>query len=135
MWFCTGDYAGSWTWFEANIVRGNDDTLPAPNFGRMICHELEKRPEERWSEIITVQRADKSDAWHIQRNVRASGEFRTHVIVWSADDETEEEESGESLDMTGRGNGSGFIKALQPTDRIAVIARAMVCRLIDMTHL
>ena len=57
-----------------------------------------------------------SHSWFLQANNMASKTEATHEIVWGREGEWE---GGE-----GAGNGEGFVKKLQPGDRIAVWARA-----------
>ena len=63
-----------------------------------------------------------SEGWEIQRNIAQSYESKTHVVTWSRSGTISEVEAN----RRGCGTGAGFLLALIPGDRIAVIARAMV---------
>ena len=94
----------------------------------MIQEALIRRrinPEVK-SEVITVETPDDddSDAWNIQRNERAEKQFQLHTVVWTEEEETEDESI--LMNETGRGLGRGFVRSLMKEDRIAVIARAQV---------
>ncbi|KAF4612254.1 hypothetical protein D9613_004051 [Agrocybe pediades] len=135
-----GEYAGSWTWFEAVIVRefkANVNTA-------YISEYLEKRGTIRvpllnedeetktfgneFGQLTTVKNPNETekDVWHIQRNARASRTERTHQIFWTDDQDPREGPLNESgfVDSTGTGTGAGFVRSLKPTDQIAVIGRA-----------
>ena len=132
-----GRYEGSYTWFEAIIVRDFNHVLTSSSsLGPGSSHYHANLETERIHQaldgkyphpnVVTVKTPDdeKSDAWNIQRNERANGEFQLHTVVW-----TEEEEAvDESILMneTGRGLGRGFVRSLMKEDRIAVMARAQV---------
>ena len=83
------------------------------------------------SEVITVETPDDddSDTWSIQRNERAKKQFQLHTVVWTEEEETEDESI--LMNETGRGLGRGFVRSLMKEDRIAVLARAQVsCSLV-----
>lgn len=78
--------------------------------------------------LITVKNPhDGSDVWAIQTNPRAEFNMSQHEVVWTRNDAilTAEDEE-QRYRMTGRKSGRGFIGALQPGDRVAVLARAQV---------
>jgi hypothetical protein len=130
----SGRYEGSYTWFEAVIVRDfiEHAATPGPSDEiELIRQALNRRGSEGDNnsaecEVVTVETPDdnNSDIWQIQRNERSAGEFQLHTVVW-----TEEEEAvDESVLMNerGRGLGRGFVRSLMKDDRIAVMARAQV---------
>lgn len=159
-----GPYDGSYTWFEAVIVRQLQlgTSVNAEEQARLIIEALERRRHRESNEqdatgeticqtlqlsvprpwlfgfiqkteptpcnLITVKNFhDGSDMWTIQTNPRAEFNASQHEVVWSKNDASvsaEDEERGHSL--TGRKSGGGFIAALQPGDRVAVLARAQV---------
>jgi hypothetical protein len=126
-------YKGSYTWFEAIIVRDfiqHTPTMGPSDETEMICQALDHRGLEGDNnynncEVVTVKTPDdeKCDTWKIQRNERASGEYQLHTVIWT---EEEEEVIDESILMneTGRGLGRGFVRSLKKDDRIAIMARA-----------
>ncbi|KAF7351619.1 hypothetical protein MSAN_01594400 [Mycena sanguinolenta] len=93
-----GTYEG-YTWFAVAIMRPD-----AANSS--VAHEVPNPAGPRGSKN-----------WEIQRNFCASEEWRRHVVVW--------DEVGETVKGTGAGTGQGFISSLAPSDRIALIARAL----------
>ena len=137
----SGRYEGSYTWFEAVIVRNfvpqvlSWDSDPASNADLetiRIHQALDK--EYPHPQVITVKVPDDEnsvDTWNIQRNERANKEFQLHTVVWTEEEEEEEEEAVDESVLvlrpeTGRGLGRGFVRSLMKEDRIAVMARAQV---------
>lgn len=136
--FHTEPYAGSWTWFEAAIVRGlgGDDFVGDPDSiarsriqGSSVLpptrdtHHRGSTPEP----YQVPNTSNGSRVWMLQRNLRAHGAEALHEIVWTdVDDEDTKEDTNEALDRFGRGSGYGFVRSLEPGDRIAVYARAQV---------
>ncbi|KAF9044285.1 hypothetical protein BJ165DRAFT_1480239 [Panaeolus papilionaceus] len=133
-----GDYEGSWTWFEAKIVRpkpgaGDDEPVREP----FIMGDLDMDTEQ-WTTTVQNPYAHKQkggtedsyvldgkgDSWTIQLNLRANGEFEEHAVVWRWDDELDIVNENRRLDEEGIGQGAGFVEALGKGDRIAVMARA-----------
>ena len=131
-----GRYEGSYTWFEAVIVRDSIVHVlrsePGPDNdyieSSMIQEALHRRyfDPEVDSGVITIKTPDddNSDTWNIQRNERANGKFQLHTVVWT--DEEEAEDESILMNETGRGLGRGFVRSLKKEDRIAVLARAKV---------
>ena len=128
-------YAGSYSWFEAVIIRDftQDLTLElgpsyAANFETFRLHQALDRKYPH-PEVVTVKTPDDEncDTWNIQRNERANEEFQLHTVVWTEDD-SEEAAFDESIlaNETGKGLGRGFVRSLMKEDRIAVMARAQV---------
>ncbi|KIJ91402.1 hypothetical protein K443DRAFT_686062 [Laccaria amethystina LaAM-08-1] len=107
-----GEYEGSWTWFEAAICRGEEQPF------------LVHRPDFSSSSVPTTRRGDlnpdTSKVWHLQSNIRASANEALHEVVWTDVDDSKLNAWKE----TGSGDGRGFVRLLQPGDKIAVIARA-----------
>ena len=115
-------YAGSHTWFEAVIVR---DCIHEHAASGSNCAEPD-------SEIELIQRTaakvvtDKNlDTWLIQRNERASSDFKLHTISWTKEEEADVDEEVLMCE-TGRGLGRGFVRSLNMNDRISILARAQV---------
>lgn len=138
----TEPYAGSWTWFEAAIIRGlggddfvNDTDSIARNRiqgstvlppRRDTAHD-ELKSNSTTGAIQVPHPFNGSRVWMLQRNLRANREETLHEIVWTdGDDEETKEDTNEVLDRSGRGLGYGFVRSLEPGDRIAVYVRAQV---------
>ena len=83
----------------------------------------EKNPNP---EVVTVKTPndENSDRWNIQRNERANKEYQLHTVVWTEEEEADDEPT--LMNETGRGLGRGFVRSLMKEDRIAVMARAQV---------
>lgn len=131
----SGPYDGSYTWFEALIVRDHISQHAAPvtgggsndNEGIYDALDLRRKDEKDHDcQIITVKNPndENSDVWNIQRNKRGSNEYRSHTVIWTEDDEGGEESI--LIKETGRGLGRGFVRSLKMGDRIAVMVRAKV---------
>ncbi|KAF7328668.1 hypothetical protein MSAN_02468400 [Mycena sanguinolenta] len=103
-----GTYNGSYTWFEAAILR----RAPQPE-GRRLSPA---RP------LFEVTNQDGCSRWLVQTNRCATVQAETHSIIWQADGM--ETASGHDREENGSGDGAGFIELLAPEDRIAIVARA-----------
>jgi len=122
-------YMGSWTWFEAGIIRylkGDDDHEDEGVCNIQQVNELIKSQGSVSGPDVTMVKNPEKDSytWHIQRNVRASREETVHEVVWTDSDPDDEVDEREFMDMTGAGRGKGFVRLLEPQHRIAVIAQA-----------
>jgi hypothetical protein len=107
---------GSQTSFQAAIIRDSNPDLAAVLLGMGTVSNA------------TLSRTDPNhvfycEGWHIQHNIAASSETRTHVVTWSDSSSTS---INKDFDGWGSGTGSGFLSALVPGDRIAVIAKTTV---------
>ncbi|KAJ3572436.1 hypothetical protein NP233_g3086 [Leucocoprinus birnbaumii] len=94
-----GPYAGSWTWFEAEIWRPIEtDNRNELEVGSSISSTARIKPmmESPTDEAllaagyIRVKPPDAADthfpsAWLIQRNMRASDIFQIHQVIWTSD--------------------------------------------------
>ncbi|KIM38522.1 hypothetical protein M413DRAFT_447753 [Hebeloma cylindrosporum] len=122
----SGKYEGSWTWFEAVIVRNfRQDILDQGLDDGGIRHLLEIRGGDAESPLVTTvtNAQSDSDTWHVQSNVRAHNQAVKHTILWS--DKVEDDIDDDSLYIeTGSNSGRGFVRSLEMGDRIAIIARA-----------
>ena len=101
----SGTYQGSRTWFQAAIIRDSNPDLATMLLGMGVMSNDTLIRQTNPNQVFY------SESWHIQHNICASSETRAHVVTWS---------------RLGNGTGSGFLSALAPGDRIAVIARAKV---------
>ncbi|KAF8800987.1 hypothetical protein BYT27DRAFT_7148106 [Phlegmacium glaucopus] len=118
-------YEGSYTWFEAVVVRDFIYKQPATgSIDARIRNALSIRGNSTNGEVVTVKTPndENSDVWIIQRNKRASREYKLHTVLWKeAHDGTDE---SVLMNETGRSLGRGFVRSLKMDDRIAVMARA-----------
>lgn len=136
-----GTYRGSYTWFEACILRpvpypsGSGSTSDSLGPAEVFLQEIEDGPldwsfEDNDSDSLgtgfTLVEVDGRKRWHIQRNVHVSLELKDHEVVWTERDGGPARNELEVNDDTGTGNGWGFVRALRAGDRIAVLARALV---------
>ncbi|KAF9555116.1 hypothetical protein CPC08DRAFT_145891 [Agrocybe pediades] len=132
------EYLGSYTWFEAAIVRDFKanagvpfvkETLKFRGKDRALLSnedEETKTYSNEFGQLTTVKNPNGTDkdVWHIQRNVRASASEKVHEIFWTDEEPEEGVNELEVIDSTGAGVGAGFVRSLKPSDRIAVIGRA-----------
>jgi len=156
-------YAGSWTWFDAEIWRpvptvndsqsGVGSSIASPTLVKPMMYSPtdELLLTAGYVRMTPPAEADarSEKAWVIQRNLRASDIIQRHTVTWydgglighDCQDYTGTDfplsltpsfprilsENQEDISVLyGCGNGLGFIKTLQPGDRIVVIARAKV---------
>ncbi|PPQ94356.1 hypothetical protein CVT25_000684 [Psilocybe cyanescens] len=129
-------YMGSWTWFEAAIIRevegdtrneqsGSTDSLQS-HIQRIMNESGETTEDGMQVVIVKNPRKPDSRIWHVQRNIRALRNDTIHEVTWSDEDYEEPgEDEMKFIDMTGAGRGIGFVQSLKHGDRIAVLARAM----------
>lgn len=123
----TGTYQGSWTWFEAAIIRDFQagtalEEVSRARIERTFCDIKGARNPK--VTLVTNPNND-SDVWHIQQNKRADKSFSEHKVRWSLYDKDNAGES-KNIHATGAGLGAQFVQSIQPNDRIAVLARAKV---------
>ncbi|KAJ7722891.1 hypothetical protein DFH07DRAFT_759734 [Mycena maculata] len=115
-----GTYNGSYTWFEAAILRpGPRPELQGWRRWALAMGSTRFLPSRPLIEVKNPH--EEGGRWLIQRNRCASKEPLLHTVVWvpgRAEAKPEEEERG-------RGHGSGFTDLLDPEDRIGIVARAM----------
>ncbi|KAF9496883.1 hypothetical protein BDN71DRAFT_1547683 [Pleurotus eryngii] len=97
---CLGSYKGCWSWFEASILRPDEDTS--------IYSEISVNGNQRF---------------HVQNNMHVSRNYDIHEIEWTEDGSGEDNDRG-GHGGTGRGAGRGFVKALRPGDKVSLIAMA-----------
>jgi len=127
----TGSYEGSWTWFEAAIVRDFVQDVSDQRLVKVdnrILQGLEAQGEDVYSPLTTVKNPhcdSGADRWHVQSNIRAHCEAVRHTILWT-DKIVDDIDEQALYTETGSKSGRGFIGSLEMGDRIAVIARAKV---------
>ncbi|KAJ7444608.1 hypothetical protein B0H11DRAFT_1747270 [Mycena galericulata] len=112
-----GTYDGSYTWFEAAIMRpGEPPALRGWRRWALTMGLIKfRRP---WIEVKNS--AEDGGRWRIQTNRCAHKKLLPHTIVWAVDS-TEPD----LKERNGSGDGAGFIDMLAPGDCISIIARAM----------
>lgn len=143
-----GVYPGSWTWFEAMILRpvgGGDDWISLYWAKRGISSEpsvasalaklagLDKPPPKEQAILCFVPNPKRppSHSWHVQKNRRGNSKPKEYMVVW---DKTGKQSRMERLGCefdtdTGASSGIGFVNSLQEGDRIVLIAYAKVRRI------
>ncbi|KAJ6598163.1 acyl-CoA N-acyltransferase [Mycena vulgaris] len=113
-----GTYNGSYTWFEAAILRPGK--APEPLGWRRWAVALGCRRFRPSRPLIQVQNPSEPDGcWRVQTNRCASRQTIHHTVLWEDIPKADESESN------GSGDGAGFLETLAPGDRIGVVARAM----------
>ncbi|KAF8066568.1 hypothetical protein FPV67DRAFT_1582039 [Lyophyllum atratum] len=118
-------YNGSFTWFEAGIVRDSQegvvshllqlgqrpaDEFNADAFGRTLGREIENPLEQ-------------TRRWDLQCNMQVSSLKRRHEIVWTKDDIMNETTEAEAR-ARGARTGRNFVNSLSPGDRVVLVVRA-----------
>ncbi|PPQ73517.1 hypothetical protein CVT24_007642, partial [Panaeolus cyanescens] len=136
-------FEASWTWFEAKVVRTSNPSEEA-NLDQRQFEELQYAIKAEVGMGTNVhcttvknpyaspegQNADphategRGDSWTIVRNRRGNSEYRRHTVVWDRADVFDREGEIHRLNTEGKGQGCGFISALEMNDRIAVVSRA-----------
>lgn len=118
-----GTYNGSWTWFEAAIIRGDpwwlNEVLEGPiDLCRSALAE-DVRSAARAAEVRSHE--EEGSRWHIGVNVTAEDSYKEHTNVWRRTDEGIKQQSMRGL----LGLSHEFVGLLEPGDRVALMARAM----------
>lgn len=96
-----GSYKECWSWFEALILRLNKDT-------------------GAYSEISV----NGKQRLFVQSNAHATSATAIHEVEWEEDSNEDDDNYGKK--GIGRGGGRGFVKAMQPGDKISLVAIARV---------
>ncbi|KAH6905061.1 hypothetical protein BKA70DRAFT_1108445, partial [Coprinopsis sp. MPI-PUGE-AT-0042] len=117
----TGRFEGSWTWFEASIIRGE--------IHRLLEGASENAKSGPGVPFRVPNPSNGEKVWHLQSNVRASpSHAEMHEVVWDLTQDaslTSPSLIGQSDLLKTKGwPGSRFRRRVQPGDRIAVFARA-----------
>ena len=127
-------------WFEACILRPflpqrspEASTAAAARLHDACLNSTFSGPEDTvFRESVRMQSWDLVEhsngrvAWHVQFNVTADPNWRTHEITWSDDGDNALDGSAHTIDEGGIGDGEGFISALKPGDCIGLWARSLV---------
>ncbi|KAK0475766.1 hypothetical protein IW261DRAFT_1340283 [Armillaria novae-zelandiae] len=122
----TGTYEGSWTWFEAAIIRGDPWwisevlRMPVDLYREGLELPDDVRSAAQATEVRSHEEEDDS-RWHVGVNVTAQGVYKEHTIVWPRTDEGIKQRSMKGL----VGLSHEFVRLLKPGDRVALMAMAM----------
>ncbi len=120
----TATYEGSWTWFEAAIIRGEpwwlNEVLGRPTDLYRKGLAADVRSAARAAEVRSHE--EEGSRWHVGVNVTAEGSYKEHTNVWPRTDEGVKQQSMRGL----FGLSHEFVRLLEPGDRVALMARAMV---------
>lgn len=116
-----GTYNGSYTWFEAAILR---PALESQGWRRQVLAWVYHRfgVARPLFEVTNPAEPDGRSRWRLQTNRCATDDPVHRRIIWSAAGS----ETAIELEKNGSGDGAGFIELLSPGDRIGVVAKAMV---------
>jgi hypothetical protein len=131
---CVGTYVGSWTWFEAAIIRDDDPGIEQYllELDTMNVARQKELPKVRLAEVGTPP--DGLTRWPIQRNIHVSSAFERHEVVWTNEDRFDEATEANAA-VHGSGTGRGFLSTLTGGDRVAVVVRARVSAVIILRRL
>ncbi|OCL08037.1 hypothetical protein AOQ84DRAFT_222279 [Glonium stellatum] len=116
-----GTYSGSYTWFEACILRPipslYTDPLRLPYTFNPQPTAVCLKPVGYMLVPCSTSGREETVVWHIQSNVCADSREMVHRVEWRP---------GEVQDiLPGRGIGKAFVEKLRPGDRVGVWARAL----------
>ncbi|KAG6895293.1 hypothetical protein C0992_002100, partial [Termitomyces sp. T32_za158] len=119
-----GPYSGSYTWFEAGIIRvESDDSVPHI----MLTQCVDDFDANAFSDGFAKEVSnplEQGGRWKLQYNLRASSSAREHEVVWTNSD-IFDDAAYTSAKAKGARTGCGFISRLAPGDRVALVARAL----------
>jgi hypothetical protein len=128
-------YKATFSWFEASILRCNPK-IPSPLIREMSAAPFNFRQfsagvllgELRAPQVVDTPR------WLVQKNRHASYVVQQHEVIWTDDDVYGEADHSRLLstpdsrdapnELTGSGNGNGFLRELQLGDRVVLWARS-----------
>ncbi|KAF2140345.1 uncharacterized protein K452DRAFT_289088 [Aplosporella prunicola CBS 121167] len=120
-----GTYNGSSSWFETSIFRpvpGAPDELDLDQNRHRCMQSFFHEPEDAAPHLQTAGwnfvEHDGKHLWKVQYNIVAGQYFVEHDVEWRPNEEPAEE-------VPGKGDGKGFIGALEPGDRVGLWARAL----------
>jgi hypothetical protein len=119
----SGTYSGSYTWFEACILRPIPCSPPARPL--RLPYTFNPHPTAVCLNPLgytlvpcSASSREETVIWHIQSNVCARSQEMVHRVEWRP---------GEVQEMRpGRGIGKAFVEKLRPGDRVGVWVRALV---------
>ncbi|KAF5367279.1 hypothetical protein D9615_010462 [Tricholomella constricta] len=121
-----GTYNGSYSWFEAGIVRdsllGVEDQLSSQGSLRTF-HEFDDAAFGRSLGREVENPLEPTRRWNLQFNLQVSRTVKRHEIVWTKDDVFDDGVEAEAM-TKGAGTGRGFVSTLRPGDRVALVVKA-----------
>ncbi|KAG7090462.1 hypothetical protein E1B28_009578 [Marasmius oreades] len=109
-----GPYHGSFTWFEAGIVRFIDESAEPVGIHTLIA-------DPQVLENFMVGPSPRR--WFVYCNRTADYNTARHATIWSLCDE--DRTNDENVARGRMGKGREFLSHLEPGDRIALLGRAM----------
>ncbi|KAB2581147.1 hypothetical protein BFW01_g10788 [Lasiodiplodia theobromae] len=123
-----GLYRGSWTWFEASILRRAAGVPEDGPVGDGIEHGMSHRLSEPAAarELLNAlgwdfaKSEDGKVAWTVQCNRVAHRAPVDHEVCWRRHECRAKPEG----DDDGKGDGAGFLELMRPGDRVALWGRA-----------
>ncbi|KAE9404691.1 hypothetical protein BT96DRAFT_813259 [Gymnopus androsaceus JB14] len=117
-----GIHPGPWSWFEAIIIREQPIVVPPAWLNAALHKPVDLREGIGFDQLFTGPQPNTT-RWHICSNRVAVRTKQDHCIVW-----TQHAEIGGNKDAKSPKGREGFghelLKALQPGDRIAILALA-----------
>ena len=122
---CIGTYVGSWTWFEAAIIRDDDPSIEEYLSGLDTMRVVQQKELPKVLSVEVGTAPDGSTRWPIQHNVHVSSAFKRHEVIWTDEDSFDEDTEADAV-KHGSGTGRGFVSTLAEGDRVAVVVRARV---------
>ncbi len=133
-----GTRNGSWTWFEAAIIRSDDDSVPwwvsevDNNLPVDLYREgLERSLEERNAAVsceVPLPDLDRS-RWHVISNLTAMKTYTENVVHWTADDPKDIDNDIPAGHRHARGiygREADFVDLMQGGDRVGLLVMAKV---------
>ncbi|RPA94644.1 hypothetical protein L873DRAFT_1700735 [Choiromyces venosus 120613-1] len=134
-----GTYNGAWSWFEVNVQRPSSigaitiaDLEPLANAIEITKTKTDDDINSPWKPVVVTKKSDIKDnrslksksvernTWHLQSNVHAGDDWKTHLVTWKHDGP----DSGNIDGSTGAGTGADLVRCLKPGDRINLVAKA-----------
>ncbi|TBU35493.1 hypothetical protein BD311DRAFT_4301 [Dichomitus squalens] len=126
-----GTFHGSYSWYEACILRPinyDPETLEAQSDhldAILSTHDPHRTtadlvPFAQQQGWTLVPNAEDRYAWHVQSNKVAEAAFGRYAVEWRAGQSFDTQDAEEH----GYGNGTGFLQALRPGDRVGLVMRA-----------
>ena len=128
----SGRYSPAWSWYEACIFRrmdtGSVDVQDAAIDWEQIQDGDYRTSEDAEKELASggwqmIRNGDGQCVWRVQSNCVARRDYETFTVTWTSK-VVEDELEAEARAKHGTGDGRGFVKALQPGDRVGLWMRA-----------
>ncbi|KAF9033750.1 hypothetical protein BDZ89DRAFT_1062848 [Hymenopellis radicata] len=128
-----GTYNGSWTWFEAAIIRSDDDSIPWWVSGverslpvDLYREGLDRSAAERNAALSCEVRLPDLDRsrWHVSSNLTAVKKYKENVVHWTAEDPKDIDNDIPPGHRHARGiygRDADFVNLMQSGDRVALL--------------